>query len=169
MMKRLICRIASGWSRCVRMQVFSHRWSQTRPRIDGSGLSSRVMRTASARSPDAHRGHVAGHLLVHRALVQAGRRDAVEGAERAGVFDRSVRNDGFSYRQSCADPVGVGAEVDGRSGATSAGGCRAGPPPAASPSNPPASAVRRMKSSMSAAPTASNAASSRSAYWSSRR
>jgi hypothetical protein len=25
MMKRLICRIASGWSRCVRMQVFSHR------------------------------------------------------------------------------------------------------------------------------------------------
>ena len=52
MMKRLICRIASGWSRCVRMQVFSHRWSQTRPRTAGSGLSRRVMRTASANSPE---------------------------------------------------------------------------------------------------------------------
>ena len=52
MMKRLICRIASGWSRCVRMQVFSQRWSQTRPRTVGSGLSRRVMRTASANSPE---------------------------------------------------------------------------------------------------------------------
>ena len=52
MMKRLICRIASGWSRWVRMQVFSHRWSQTRPRMVGSGLSRRVMRTASRTSPE---------------------------------------------------------------------------------------------------------------------
>ena len=51
MMKRLIWRIASGWSKWVRMQVFSHRWSHTRPRIDGSGLSSRVSFTASRKFP----------------------------------------------------------------------------------------------------------------------
>ena len=83
MMKRLICRIASGWSRWVRTQVFSQRWSQTRPRIAGSGLSRRVIRTASREVAVAHGAHVAGHLLVDRALVEAGRRDAVEEVQAA--------------------------------------------------------------------------------------
>ena len=94
------------------MQVFSQRWSQTRPRIAGSGLSRRVMRTASANSPGAHGRHVAGHLLVDRALVQAGRRDAVEGAQDARRLGPVRPERVLPVAPVAADRVGVAAQVE---------------------------------------------------------
>ena len=126
------------------MQVFSQRWSQTRPRIAGSGLSRRVIRTASARSPGAHGGHVAGHLLVDRALVEAGRRDAVEGAERARGLGAVRPERVLRGSASRGGPVGVRAQVEPRAvGDERRRRRRRAVEPAR------ASAVRRMKSAVS--------------------
>ena len=63
------------------MQVASHRWSQARPRIDGSGLSSRVIRIGLGDVAPADRAHVERDRLVDRAGVDAGRLDAIERPE----------------------------------------------------------------------------------------
>ena len=74
-----------------------------------------------------HRGHVGRHLLVHGALVEAGRRDAVEGAELA--FDGCSVPD--SHRLSKEEGDGEGhlrktlAEIRIITGAMAVGQARA--------------------------------------------
>ncbi len=109
MMNRFMCRMASGWSRWVRMQVFSQRWSHTWPRIEGSGLSSRVSLTASRKSPLRTAFMYCGNLLINRALVETGGFDAVEETQRA----RRLRSIG-AERMLLVAPIGC--EPSRRSG-----------------------------------------------------
>ena len=77
------------------MQVVSQRWSQTWPRIDGSGLSPRVRRTASAKSPSRTAFMYCGtfwstgHSSTHGASMQSNSPSSRE------VLERSVRNEPF--------------------------------------------------------------------------
>ena len=66
--------------------------------------------------PGTHRGHVARHLLVHRALVQAGRGDAVEHVQRAGRLGPVHAERILAVAPVAADPVGVPAKVEQRAG-----------------------------------------------------
>ena len=62
--------------------------------------------------PRAHGGHVAGHLLVHRALVEAGRGDAVEGSELARRLGAIRAERILAVAPVAADGVGVAAQVE---------------------------------------------------------
>jgi hypothetical protein len=52
---RLSARMLSGSSTAPRLQASSQGWKQTRPQIEGSGLSRRMTPAASAKRPAAIR------------------------------------------------------------------------------------------------------------------
>ena len=71
--------------------------------------------------PRADGGHVAGHLLVHRALVEAGRGDAVEGSEPAWRLGAIRPERVLPVAPVTADGVGVATQVELRAGGDGSG------------------------------------------------